>query len=133
MDFGSWRQSWMWQASKCPPVEHTYDGCFPRSTREAIAGLDSLATDTSDQRARLTSISSTDVLKAAQIRVSMDGKGRWNDNEFIEWRSPSMKYEGLRRYAYGHAREAPAVQVRYFFLPSPASFAVRNFSNLDDA
>lgn len=32
-------------------------------------------------------------LKAAAVRISMDGKGRWIDNVFIErlWRS--MKYE----------------------------------------
>ena len=35
----------------------------------------------------------TDVLKEAGIRISMDGKGRWMDNVFIErlWRS--LKYE----------------------------------------
>ena len=35
----------------------------------------------------------TDVLKVAGVRISMDGKGRWMDNVFIErlWRS--LKYE----------------------------------------
>ena len=35
----------------------------------------------------------TGVLKAAGIRISMDGKGRWVDNVFVErlWRS--LKYE----------------------------------------
>ena len=38
-------------------------------------------------------LSITDVLKEAGIRISMDGKGRWMDNVFIErlWRS--LKYE----------------------------------------
>ena len=39
------------------------------------------------------------------IRVSMDGKGRWMDNVFIErlWRS--IKYEKLRLWSYGDIPE----------------------------
>ena len=47
----------------------------------------------SDQGSQFTSVDFTDVLKAAGVRISMDGKGRWMDNVFIErlWRS--LKYE----------------------------------------
>ena len=47
----------------------------------------------SDQGSQFTSVDFTDVLKEAGIRISMDGKGRWMDNVFIErlWRS--LKYE----------------------------------------
>ena len=47
----------------------------------------------SDQGSQFTSVEFTDVLKEAGIRISMDGKGRWMDNVFIErlWRS--LKYE----------------------------------------
>ena len=47
----------------------------------------------SDQGSQFTSVDFTDVLKGAGIRFSMDGKGRWMDNGFIErlWRS--LKYE----------------------------------------
>jgi len=46
-----------------------------------------------DQGSQFTSEAFTSVLKGAGIRISMDGKGRWMDNIFIErlWRS--LKYE----------------------------------------
>ncbi len=46
-----------------------------------------------DQGSQFTSINFTNVLKEHGIQISMDGKGRWMDNVFIErlWRS--MKYE----------------------------------------
>ena len=47
----------------------------------------------SDQGSQFTSVDFTDVLTEAGIGISMDGKGRWMDNVFIErlWRS--LKYE----------------------------------------
>ena len=47
----------------------------------------------SDQGSQFTSVDFTDVLTEAGICISMDGKGRWMDNVFIErlWRS--LKYE----------------------------------------
>ena len=46
-----------------------------------------------DQGSQFTSEEFTDTLRGAGIRISMDGKGRWMDNVFIErlWRS--LKYE----------------------------------------
>src|ERR1039457_7654992 len=46
-----------------------------------------------DQGSQFTSFAFTNTLKDAGIRISMDGRGRWMDNVFIErlWRS--MKYE----------------------------------------
>jgi putative transposase len=46
-----------------------------------------------DQGSQFTSFDFTSVLKDNEIKISMDGKGRWMDNVFIErlWRS--MKYE----------------------------------------
>ena len=48
---------------------------------------------TATRAANFTSVAFTDVLTEAGIRISMDGKGRWMDNVFIErlWRS--LKYE----------------------------------------
>jgi putative transposase len=55
----------------------------------------------SDQGAQFTSRDFTSVLKKHGIKISMDGKGRWMDNVFIErlWRS--VKYEDIyiRDYA----------------------------------
>ena len=46
-----------------------------------------------DQGSQFTSFAFTSTLKDASIRISMDGRGRWMDNVFIErlWRS--LKYE----------------------------------------
>jgi putative transposase len=46
-----------------------------------------------DQGSQFTSKGFTDVLKEHRIAISMDGKGRWVDNVFVErlWRS--VKYE----------------------------------------
>ena len=53
-----------------------------------------------DQGSQFTSGDWTEVLDAAQVRISMDGKGRWIDNVFIErlWRS--VKYENVYLHAY---------------------------------
>ena len=59
-----------------------------------------------DQGAQFTSEAFTGVLKAANIQISMDGKGRWVDNVFIErlWRS--VKYEEVYLHAYDSVAEA---------------------------
>ena len=46
-----------------------------------------------DQGCQFTSLDFTQTLKAADVQISMDGKGRWMDNVFIErlWRT--LKYE----------------------------------------
>jgi len=48
-----------------------------------------------DQGSQFTSSDFTGVLQAHGIRISMDGRGRWFDNVFIErlWRS--LKYEAV--------------------------------------
>jgi putative transposase len=55
----------------------------------------------SDQGSQFTAVAFTEVLKSAQVQISMDGRGRCHDNIFIErlwrWRSlssgESLKYE----------------------------------------
>ena len=53
-----------------------------------------------DQGSQFTSEAFTDVLKDHGIAISMDGKGRWVDNVFVErlWRS--VKYEDIYLKAY---------------------------------
>jgi len=60
----------------------------------------------SDQGAQFTSFEFTQKLKDAGIRISMDGKGRWLDNVFVErlWRS--LKYECVYLHAWRDGREA---------------------------
>ena len=61
-----------------------------------------------DQGSQFTSRAFIDVLKAAGIRISMDGRGRWMDNIFIErlWRS--LKYECVYLNAFETGSEARA-------------------------
>ena len=61
--------------------------------REALEGYGPPEIFNSDQGSQFTSVDFTDVLTEAGVRISMDGKGRWMDNVFIErlWRS--LKYE----------------------------------------
>jgi putative transposase len=56
----------------------------------------------------------TCVLIEAGVRISMDGRGRWMDNVFIErvWRS--LKYEDVYLKAYADGREAKAGIGAYF-------------------
>lgn len=61
-----------------------------------------------DQGSQFTSCDFTDVLKVHEIKISMDGKGRWMDNVFIErlWRS--MKYECVYLKAFETGVQARA-------------------------
>jgi putative transposase len=59
-----------------------------------------------DQGSQFTSFAFTSVLKDAGIKISMDGKGRFMDNIFIErlWRS--LKYECVYLHAFDTEGEA---------------------------
>jgi putative transposase len=66
-----------------------------------------------DQGSQFTSIDFIKVLKEAGIAISMDGKGAWRDDVFVErlWRS--VKYEEVYLRAYGSVSEARASIGRY--------------------
>ena len=61
-----------------------------------------------DQGSQFTSFAFTNVLRENGIRISMDGRGRWLDNVFIErlWRS--LKYECVYLNAFETGSEARA-------------------------
>jgi putative transposase len=67
-----------------------------------------------DQGSQFTSEEWTTPLRAAGVAISMDGKGRWIDNVFIErlWRS--VKYEDVYLHAYASGSEARSSLTRYF-------------------
>ena len=67
-----------------------------------------------DQGSQFTSADFTSVLSQAGVRISMDGRGRWMDNVFIErvWRS--LKYEDIYLKGYADGREAKAGIGEYF-------------------
>jgi putative transposase len=68
----------------------------------------------SDQGSQFTRQAFIEVLEKAQVRISMDGRGRWLDNVFIErlWRS--VKYEEVYLHAWESSAEAKAGLARYF-------------------
>ncbi len=80
-----------------------------------------------DQGAQFTSEEWTQKLKEAGVAISMDGKGRWIDNVFIErlWRS--VKYEEVYLHAYADGTEARTALTRYFRFYN----AVRSHQSLE--
>ena len=66
-----------------------------------------------DQGSQFTSLDFTGVLLDAKIAISMDGKGAWRDNVFVErlWRT--VKYEEVYLRAYDSVPEARASISRY--------------------
>lgn len=73
---------------------------------EAIARYSRPEIFNTDQGSQFTSFAFTTTLKDAGIRISMDGRGRWMDNVFIErlWRS--LKYECVFLNAFETGSEA---------------------------
>ena len=67
-----------------------------------------------DQGSQFTGEAFTRLLKEHDIRISMDGKGSYNDNLFIErlWRT--VKYEEVYLKAYENGREARISLGAYF-------------------
>jgi len=67
-----------------------------------------------DQGSQFTDEDFTAVLATKGVRISMDGKGRWIDNVFVErlWRS--VKYESIYLHAYETPREVRVALARYF-------------------
>src|SRR5260370_32186816 len=68
----------------------------------------------SDQGSHFTSTQYCQLLQAAQVQISMDGKGRALDNIFTErlWRT--VKYEEVYLHDYTSPREARQALTRYF-------------------
>ena len=67
-----------------------------------------------DQGSQFTSVEFTDVLKNHDIKISMDGKGRWMDNVFVERLWKSVKYEHVYLHAYDSVPEAKQQLASYF-------------------
>lgn len=67
----------------------------------------------SDQGSQFTSRAFTSILEGRGVRISMDGRGRWIDNVFIErfWRS--LKYEEVYLHAYETVHHAKTAIGRY--------------------
>ena len=102
MDWST-RKVLSWRLSNTMEV----DFCI-EALEEAIAVFGRPAIFNSDQGSQFTSPRFTEVLIAAGVRISMDGRGRWMDNVFIErlWRS--LKYECVYLHAFETGSELRA-------------------------
>ena len=82
-----------------------------------------------DQGSQFTGVAFTGVLINAGIAISMDGKGAWRDNVFVErlWRS--VKYEEVYLRAYDSVSDARNSIGRYLDFYNGR----RPHSSLDDA
>lgn len=91
----------------------TTDFCV-EALEEAMAKFGRPEIFNTDQGSQFTSEEWIKVLKEAGVAISMDGKGRWIDNVFIErlWRS--VKYEEVYLHAYTNGTEARTALTRYF-------------------
>lgn len=90
-------------------ISNTMDTDFCVSAlEEALAKYGKPDIFNTDQGSQFTSFAFTNVLRENGIRISMDGRGRWLDNVFIErlWRS--LKYENVYLHAYETGSEARA-------------------------
>jgi putative transposase len=67
-----------------------------------------------DQGSQFTSEAFTGILSAQGVRISMDGKGRWMDNVFIERLWKSVKYEEVYLKGYNSISEARRALDDYF-------------------
>jgi putative transposase len=88
------------------------DFCL-EAVEEAMARHGKPGIFNTDQGSQFTSAAFTGLLAANGVRISMDGKGAWRDNVFVErlWRS--VKYEEVYLKAYESVAEARASIGRY--------------------
>ena len=88
------------------------DYCI-ETVEEALARHGTPEIFNTDQGSQFTSTDFIKVLAAREIRISMDGKGAWRDNVFVErlWRT--IKYEEVYLRAYASVSEARAGIGRY--------------------
>ena len=98
-------------------ISVTLDSSFcVAALEEAIARYGCPTIMNTDQGSQFTSAAFTGLLLDRGIRISMDGRGCWRDNIFVErlWRS--LKYEEVYLHAYDSVSAATAGIGRYLTL-----------------
>ena len=81
---------------------------------EAIAKYGCPDIFNTDQGSQFTAEAFTNILHSKSISISMDGKGRWMDNVFIERLWKSVKYEDIYLKAYASMAEVKNGLASYF-------------------
>jgi putative transposase len=115
MDWAT-RRVLSWRLSNTMDVEF----CVA-AVEEALARYGTPEIFNTDQGSQFTSPRFTGLLSEASVRISMDGRGRWMDNVFIErlWRS--LKYECVYLQAFETGSEVRAGLARWIGYYNPAS------------
>jgi putative transposase len=95
-------------------LSNTLDGLFCLEALEEALGGGTPEIFNTDQGVQYTAQAFTGRLEAAGVAVSMDGRGRWMDNVFVErlWRT--VKYEHLYLHDYATPRALQAGLADYF-------------------
>ncbi len=110
-------------------ISNTLDSAFCiKALEEAISRFGPPEIVNTDQRAQFTSNAFTQVLKDNQVAISMDGRGRCQDNIFVErlWWTFKHQYIYLHLFENGRSlRLGLAKWIQYYNL-------VRGHSSLDD-
>ena len=107
MDWAS-RRVLAWRVS----ISLTTDFCL-EAVEEALAKYGRPEIFNTDQGSQFTSAEFIDLLKDNGIAISMDGKGCWRDNVFVERLWKSIKYEEVYLHAYDSVSAARAGIGRY--------------------
>ena len=97
-------------------LSNTIDGLFcVEALAEALANYGKPEIFNTDQGVQYTAVAFTSRLESAGVAISMDGRGRWMDNVFVErlWRT--LKYEYL--YLHDHATARALYAGLANFLP----------------
>ena len=86
------------------------------AVEEALARYGKPDIFNTDQGSQFTSIDFIKTLTDADVKISMDGKGAWRDNVFVErlWRT--IKYEEVYLHAYTSVPEARTAIARYLIF-----------------
>lgn len=98
-----------WRLSLSMDAEFCID-----ALKEAMRMYGTPAIFNTDQGSQFTSYGFIQVLKEANVDISMDGQGRWRDNIYVErfWRS--LKYEDIYLKSYESVRDLKRGLNRYF-------------------
>ena len=106
-------------------LSNTMDASFcVEALQEALKTYGMPTIFNTDQGSQFTSFEFTQAVKKSGAKISMDGKGRWMDNVFIErlWRS--LKYECVYLNAMvtsSEARAAISNWIHFYNTPRPHS------------
>jgi putative transposase len=95
-------------------VATTLEACHAREImQKALARHGTPEIVNTDQGSQFTAQEFTDVVLKSGARLSMDGRGAWRDNVFVErlWRS--VKYEHVYKHAYASVSDARAKIATY--------------------